>query len=531
MTLIKIKNLNLNINNNVILKSLNFEANSGEILGIIGESGSGKSMTANSIIKLLPNGSQLSGEIIFNQKNLLETSEMEMCQIRGKDIGFIFQEPMTALNPLKNIGDQVAEVIRIHLNMSSKDAIEKAAKILDRVGLPQKDFPLTRFPYELSGGQRQRVVIAMAIAIKPKLLIADEPSTALDVTTQAKLIKLLKDLVIEDNLCLLMITHDLSVIAEMANNIIIMKDGEIVEKGKINILNNGLKNKYSKNLLTASNYKAKKLKKVATDKILLKVDNISRDYQDSSFKFFGKRSSFNAVRNVSFSINYNENVGLVGESGCGKSTITRAILGLDPISNGKIFLENDEIRSEKVDNKIRKKVQVVFQDPFGSFNPRHNVLKLVSEPLYLENLKTSDTQKLDMVKALLQRVGLKSSDYKKFIHEFSGGQRQRIAIARSLILKPKLIILDEAVSALDVSIRAQILDLLVELSESFGLSYLFISHDLSLVKSITSRVLVMRSGEIVEAGNTKEIFNSPSHQYTKNLLESSPNLENAIRNL
>ena len=272
-------------------------------------------------------------------------------------------------------------------------------------------------------------------------------------------------------------------------------------------------------------------KKVASDKLLLKVDNISRDYQDNSFKFFGKRSSFNAVRNVSFSINYNENVGLVGESGCGKSTITRAILGLDPISNGKIFLENDEIRSEKVDNKIRKKVQVVFQDPFGSFNPRHNVLKLVSEPLYLDNLKISDTQKLDMVKALLQRVGLKSSDHKKFIHEFSGGQRQRIAIARSLILKPKLIILDEAVSALDVSIRAQILDLLVELSESFGLSYLFISHDLSLVKSITSRVLVMKSGEIVEAGNTKEIFNSPTHQYTKNLLESSPNLENAIRNL
>ena len=270
---------------------------------------------------------------------------------------------------------------------------------------------------------------------------------------------------------------------------------------------------------------------MATDKILLKVDNISRDYQDSAFKFFGKRSSFNAVRNVSFSINYNENVGLVGESGCGKSTITRAILGLDPISSGKIFLENDEIRSEKVDNKIRKKVQVVFQDPFGSFNPRHNVLKLVSEPLYLENRKTSDTQKLDMVKELLQRVGLKPSDYKKFIHEFSGGQRQRIAIARSLILKPKLIILDEAVSALDVSIRAQILDLLVELSESFGLSYLFISHDLSLVKSITSRVLVMKSGEIVESGNTKEIFNSPTHQYTKNLLESSPNLENSIRNL
>ena len=531
MSLINIKNLSLRINDQPILRNLNFEATSGEILGVIGESGSGKSMTANSIIQLLPNGSTLSGEIIFNQKNLLGISENDMCRIRGKDIGFIFQEPMTALNPLKNIGNQVAEVIKIHSPMNFSESLNRAATILERVGLPQSKFPLSRYPFELSGGQRQRVVIAMAIAIKPKLVIADEPSTALDVTTQSKLIKLLKNLVIEDNICLIMITHDLSVIAEMANNIIIMKDGEIIEKGKINILNQGLKKKYSKNLLLASNYKPKNLIKTPSTKILLNVDNISRDYEDNSFKLFGKRNFFNAVKNVSFTIKYNENVGLVGESGCGKSTITRAILGLDPISNGKIFLENDQIQVGKVDNDIRKKIQVVFQDPFGSFNPRHNVFKLISEPLYLQDSKLHLQERLDIVTGLLERVGLNKNDYKKYIHEFSGGQRQRIAIARSLILKPKLIILDEAVSALDVSIRAQILDLLVELSESFGLSYLFISHDLSLVKSITSRVLVMKSGEIVETGKTIDIFNNPSHQYTKTLIESSPNLENSLRKL
>ena len=512
MNLIKVNNLNLSIHEKEILKGLCFEGKSGEILGIIGESGSGKSMTANSIIKLLPFGSSLTGEIIFQNRNLLETSEEEMCTIRGRDIGFIFQEPMTALNPLKTIGEQVSEVIRIHKKINKYDA-------------------LTKYPFELSGGQRQRVVIAMALALKPKLIIADEPSTALDVTTQAKLIKLLKKLVIEDNICLIMITHDLSVIAEMADKIIIMRNGVIVERGKINILKNGLKNDYSKNLLKASNYKSKKLKKKISNQTLLKVDNISRHYSDNSFRFFGEKKVFKAVKNVSFSINYNEYVGLVGESGCGKSTITRAILGLDPIIDGKIILEGDEIKAYNVTNNIRKKLQVVFQDPYGSFNPRHNVLKLISEPLYLEQSQISDYEKLNLVKELLEHVGLNAEDHKKFIHEFSGGQRQRIAIARSLILRPKLIILDEAVSALDVSIRAQILDLLVELSESYGLSYLFISHDLSLVKSITSRVLVMKSGQIVESGNTKDIFNSPSHAYTKSLIASSPNLESSLRKL
>ena len=260
MSLIQAKDLNLSIHNQKILNNLNFEANTGEILGIIGESGSGKSMTANSIIQLLPHGASLRGEIIFDNKNLLNISEEKMCNIRGKDIGFIFQEPMTALNPLKNIGDQVSEVIKLHLNITLKDSIKMAAKVLQRVGLPQEKFPLTRYPFELSGGQRQRVVIAMAIAIKPKLLIADEPSTALDVTTQAKLIQLLKKLVSEDDLCLFMITHDLAVIAEMADKIIIMKEGEIIESGSINILNKGLKCVYSKTLFAASDYKSKKNK-------------------------------------------------------------------------------------------------------------------------------------------------------------------------------------------------------------------------------------------------------------------------------
>ena len=518
MNLIKVNNLNLSIHEREILRGLCFEGKSGEILGIIGESGSGKSMTANSIIKLLPFGTSLTGEIIFQNRNLLETSEEEMCTIRGRDIGFIFQEPMTALNPLKTIGEQVSEVIRIHKIINKYDALNSAATILDRVGLPQIDFPLTRYPFELSGGQRQRVVIAMALALKPKLIIADEPSTALDVTTQAKLIKLLKKLVIEDNICLIMITHDLSVIAEMADNIIIMRNGVIVERGKINILKNRLKNDYSKNLLKASNYKSKNLNKKISNQTLLKVDNISRHYSDNSFRFFGEKKVFKAVKNVSFSINYNENVGLVGESGCGKSTITRAILGLDPIINGKIILEGDEIKAYNVPNKIRKKLQVVFQDPYGSFNPRHNVLKLISEPLYLEQSQISDYEKLNIVKELLERVGLNAEDHKKFIHEFSGGQRQRIAIARAMVLKPKLVILDEPTSALDRTVQFQIVQLLKQLQEKYALAYVFISHDLTVIRAMSHRVLVMKQGDIVESGHADQIFQDPKELYTRDLL-------------
>ena len=515
-TILEIKNLHKDFGSLNILNSINVSIEEGDFLVLVGPSGCGKSTLLNCIAGLEP---ITSGAIAIDGRDMTTVSP------KDRDIAMVFQS--YALYPTMTVGQNITFGMKVR-GIEKNEREEKLLKVAKQL---QIESLINRRPGQLSGGQRQRVVIAMAIAMKPKLIIADEPSTALDVTTQAKLIKLLKKLVIEDNICLIMITHDLSVIAEMADKLIIMRNGEIVERGKINILKNGLKNDYSKNLLKASNYKSKNLNKKISNQTLLKVDNISRHYSDNTFRFFGEKKVFKAVKNVSFSINYNENVGLVGESGCGKSTITRAILGLDPIINGKIILEGDEIKASNVSKNIRKKLQVVFQDPYGSFNPRHNVLKLISEPLYLEQSQISDYEKLNLVKELLERVGLNVEDHKKFIHEFSGGQRQRIAIARSLILKPKLIILDEAVSALDVSIRAQILDLLVELSESYGLSYLFISHDLSLVKSITSRVLVMKSGQIVESGNTKDIFNSPSHAYTKSLIASSPNLESSLRKL
>ena len=526
MSLIKIENLSLDINYTKILNNINLQADSGSILGIIGESGSGKSMTANSIIQLLPESSNISGKIFFNGQNLLKLDENQMCRIRGKEIGFIFQEPMTALNPLKCIGVQVAEGIALHYKYDKKKSFLIAAEVLERVGLPEKEFPLTRYPFELSGGQRQRVVIAMAIAMKPKLIIADEPSTALDVTTQSKLLELLKKLVYEDNICLLMITHDLSVIAEMANNIIIMKEGEIVEYGDISVLRKGLKHLYSRRLLIASNYKPKLNNIFNNSEYLLKVKNLTKSY-----KLREKDNYFKAIDNVSLDIKSGENVGLVGESGCGKSTLTRAILGLEPNVSGEILLENTEITYNQVKRNERKKIQVVFQDPYGSFNPRHQVEKLVSEPLYLLDTIPQKKEISQLVRRTLESVGLHSNDSNKYIHEFSGGQRQRIAIARSLIIKPKLIILDEAVSSLDVSVRSQILDLLIDLSKRFNLSYLFISHDLSLIRSFTNRVYVMQKGKIVENGKTKDIFNNPVHKYTKKLLSSAPNLEEIIQKL
>ena len=531
MSLIKIENLSLSINNHEILNKINFKTSAGKILGIIGESGSGKSMTANSIVQLLPKGSKISGKIILENQNLLDLSEKQMCKIRGGEIGFIFQEPMTALNPLKNIGDQVAESISLHFNYSWKKSLQLASDTLERVGLPQKLFSLSRFPFELSGGQRQRVVIAMAIATKPKLLIADEPSTALDVTTQAKLLKLLKKLVVEDNIGLLMITHDLAVIAEMADDIIIMKNGQIVEFGQTSILAKGLKNPYSKSLFDASNYRPKINMGQLSEKPLLVIKNLTKEYEIKQKGFFSQKEKFKAVKNVSFQIYEGENVGLVGESGCGKSTLTRAILGLDHLDGGSIFLDGDVIIQGRVPKDSRKKIQVVFQDPYGSFNPRHQVKKIITEPLYLLKTKMNKVAIKDLVSEILLSVGLKPEDGEKFIHEFSGGQRQRIAIARSLIIKPKLIILDEAVSALDVSVRSQILDLLAKLSKDYNLSYLFISHDLSLVKSITNRVFVMQAGEIVESGKTLDIFNMPQHNYTKTLIQSTPNLNSAIKKL
>ncbi len=526
MTLLHVENLSLSINDTPILNNVNFTINSGEILGLIGESGSGKSMTALSTIGLLPHGSSTSGAIILDGNDLVQLSEKDLCDIRGDDIGMVFQEPMTALNPVQTIGDQVAETLRIHTKTSKRDALKIARDTLNRVGLPADQFPLTRYPHELSGGQRQRVVIAMAIALRPKLLIADEPTTALDVTTQAQILDLLKSLVDEFDMGLMLITHDLGVVAGIADHVAIMRKGEIVEAGPTVQVFQELNHPYTRALFDASSHIPDR-KTARADTPVLKLDNVTRDYPTPRRTLFGKPGYFRAVDGVSFTLNRGENLGLVGESGCGKSTLTRAILGLDPITSGTIEVHGQKITSQTTTARhIRRHMQVVFQDPYSSFNPRHKVARLVSEPFHLLDTPPADARK--RIDAALTQVGLNASDADKYIHEFSGGQRQRIAIARALIIEPDLIILDEAVSALDVSIRAQILDLLADLSDRLDLSYLFISHDLSVVRAITDRVLIMKAGKIVEQGPTEEIFQNPTQLYTKQLIAAAPNIDLAL---
>ena len=529
MSFLQIENLNMSIYGIDILKDVSLSAAKGEIIGVIGESGSGKSMTAFSVMNLLPTGAEVSGKITLDDQDLLAKSEAEMCAIRGNDIGMIFQEPMTALNPVKTIGDQVAETVLIHGTAERSEATAIARDTLNRVGLPADQFPLTRYPHELSGGQRQRVVIAMAIALRPKLLIADEPTTALDVTTQAQILDLLKKLVAEDGMCLMLITHDLGVVAEVADHIVIMKDGEVVESGETHALFRNMQHPYTKALFEASSHVPDKGEARTSQTPLLEVRNAIRDYTMPRKSVFGKPQTFRAVNDVSFVLHNGENLGLVGESGCGKSTLTRAILGLEALQGGEIRIHDTPVEAEThMPRELRRKMQVVFQDPYGSFNPRHKVARLVAEPLHLLESEPKGQERRKAVERALTEVGMQRSDADKYIHEFSGGQRQRIAIARALIIKPDLIILDEAVSALDVSIRAQILDLLADLSSRLNLSYLFISHDLSVVRSVTDRVMVMKSGEIVEHGETEDVFTNPQHDYTKTLIAAAPSLADAL---
>jgi peptide/nickel transport system ATP-binding protein len=532
MSLLTVSNLSLRIGDTPILHDIDLSVDAGQVLGIIGESGSGKSMTALSIMQLAPAGTQFGGSIVLDGQELIGRPERDMCAIRGRDVGMVFQEPMTALNPLMTIGDQVVETVLVHRRIARAEAERIASETLDRVGLPAAAFPRDRYPHELSGGQRQRVVIAMAIAAGPKLIIADEPTTALDVTTQAQVLTLLKRLVDEDGLGLILITHDLAVVAGIADTVAIMKAGEVVESGPTVSLFRNLTHPYSKALFEASSHQPPRNPPAVTGGTpVLAVDEVVRDYPLHRTRLFAPPKHFRAVDHVSLKIERGENVGLVGESGCGKSTLARAIMALEPIQGGAIAIDGswlDPRHGASFDT--RRKLQVVFQDPYGSFNPRQRVDTLVSEPFHL--LKSAAPQGAERDRRIaraLEEVGLSSADAHKYIHEFSGGQRQRVAIARALIIEPSLIILDEAVSALDVSIRAQILDLLANLSDRLQLSYLFISHDLSVVRAITDRVLVMRSGKIVEDGPTEQVFANPQHAYTQELLAATPNLERALR--
>jgi peptide/nickel transport system ATP-binding protein len=424
---------------------------------------------------------------------------------------------MTALNPVQRIGDQVAETLLVHGAATRSEAAGIARERMARVGLLPDRIPLDRFPHELSGGQRQRVCIALAIALRPRLLIADEPTTALDVTTQAQILDLIRELVRQDDMGCLFITHDLAVVAEMADNVAVMKDGAVVETGPTGQLMRDMQHPYTRALFGASRHQPERKARVH-DTALLEVREAIRDYALRRRHLFGPRPSFRAVDGVSLTIRRGESLGLVGESGCGKSTLTRAILGLEPLQGGEIRLGGQPVTPDMPPD-LRRRMQVVFQDPYGSFNPRHRVRRLIAEPFHLTGAPPDLN---DRVAEALDSVGLSAAGGERFPHEFSGGQRQRIAIARALITRPDLIVLDEAVSALDVSIRAQILDLLADLQDRFGLTYLFISHDLTVVRAITDRVLVMKAGKIVEQGETEVVFSRPAHPYTRALLEAAP---------
>ncbi|MEE9376275.1 MAG: dipeptide ABC transporter ATP-binding protein [Rhizobiaceae bacterium] len=535
----EIDKLSLSIGNVPILKQVSLSLQPGKILGIVGESGSGKSLTALSAMQLLPEGSTTSGSIKFNGQELLGAEEELMQDLRGDDMAMIFQEPMTALNPVHTIGDQISEGIILHEQIGRDEASQRTIELLHRVGLPPNQYPLSRYPHELSGGQRQRVMIAMACAQSPDLLIADEPTTALDVTLQAQILELLRSLVDEQGMGLILISHDLAVVAEMTDEIVVMRNGEVLDHGSTGAILRGLKHPYTRQLAKASshiptrtlppvlttNEKAKK----ATP--LLQINNVSKDYPTARKSLFQPGTPFRAVDQVSFDLYPGQSLGLVGESGCGKSTLARMILALDRPSSGTISVNGVALTNAnpKQLKKARRNMQVVFQDPFASFNPRHKVDRLIAEPLYLEG-ELSANEKSQRVINALDEVGMKPDALDKYPHEFSGGQRQRIAIARALITRPALIVADEPVSALDVSIRAQVLDLLCELREKLGLTYLFISHDLGVVRAICDEVFVMEKGKIVEHGTTEQIFDNPQSRAAKRLVDATPDLERAIAN-
>ncbi|RVC60254.1 MAG: ABC transporter ATP-binding protein [Mesorhizobium sp.] len=532
MSLLEIENLSLSIGDTPILKGVELAVAPGEVMGLVGESGSGKSMTALTVMRLLPFAARASGRVTFDGIDILAASEDQMCALRGDDIGMVFQEPMTALNPVKTIGEQVAEGIRWHTNASRAEAEEQARRILDRVGLLSAKFPLSRYPHELSGGQRQRVVIAIACALKPKLLIADEPTTALDVVLQAQILDLLRDLVAENRMGLLLISHDLAVVTEMADKITILRHGEVMEAGDTARTLSGQLHPYTRQLAQASMHVPARPRPhtAGSARPLLQVEGVTRDYPGRRGSMFRRAAPIRAVDDVSLSIEPGQSVALVGRSGCGKSTLARMILALDKSTSGTIRFSGETItgRSEAELKPARRDMQVVFQDPYGSFDPRQKVEKLVAEPLHVLDKTPANAERRELVAHALHEVGLGPRDMDKYPHEFSGGQRQRLSIARAIITRPKLVVADEPVSALDVSIRAQILDLFAELNQKLGIAYLFITHDLTVARAITDEVLVMHEGRIVERGKTGAVLDHPQSEAARALVRAAPDLHRAI---
>lgn len=530
--ILSIEKLRLTIGDRAILHDIDMQVLPGQVHGLIGESGSGKSMTALTIMQLLPPQAATSGKVLFGGVNLLQADERTMCALRGDDIGMVFQEPMTALNPVKTIGEQVAEGIRFHTGANRADAEARAIAMLDRVGLPQSRFPLSRYPHQLSGGQRQRVVIAIACALSPKLLIADEPTTALDVVLQKQILDLLRSLVDEQRMGLVLISHDLAVVADMADEMTILRHGTVQESGETGQLFARMAHPYTRQLAEASTHVPawqKRNAPTAQANPLLRVEKLTRTY-GSAKTWLKPDTRFTAVDDVSFDIAPGRSVGLVGRSGCGKSTLARLVLALDTPTQGQINIDGRALVGASNDTlaAARRDMQVVFQDPYGSFNPRRTVEKLVSEPLHLDPDVTTRAQIRERVAQALDEVAMPPDAMERYPHEFSGGQRQRLAIARAIITRPKLIVADEPVSALDVSIRAQILDLFAKLNDELNIAFLFITHDLAVARAITHETMVMDAGKIVERNATAALLDNPQTAAAQQLVQATPNLQKAI---
>ncbi|RYH76146.1 ABC transporter ATP-binding protein [Flavobacteriaceae bacterium 144Ye] len=536
-----------------IIKHISYTLYENEILGIVGESGSGKSVSSLAILGLLPNkiSKITSGEIVFNNLDLTQLKPKAFEHIRGNDIAMIFQEPMSSLNPSMTCGKQVSEIILKHTSLSKTEAKAETLSLFEKVKLPLPERVFSAYPHEISGGQKQRVMIAMAIACKPKILIADEPTTALDVTVQKEIIKLLKELQKNEGMSIIFISHDLALVSEISNRIVVMYKGEIVEQGDVNTVFKTPEHIYTKALINSKPSLDVRLKTLPTisDFInkttdytvvsteerqithktiyskppLLEIVNLEKEYFSKS-GWFSKPTVFKAVNNVSFKLYSGETLGLVGESGCGKSTLANAILLLDKASAGKILYNGVDINtlSKSKIRALRKDIQIIFQDPYASLNPRLPIGKAIMEPMKVHRIGTSNNERKEKVMDLLERVGLDNDSFYKYPHEFSGGQRQRVGIARAIALQPKLIICDESVSALDISVQAQVLNLLNELKENFNFTYIFISHDLSVVKYMSDQLVVMNKGEIEEMNDADEIYNSPQKEYTKKLIHAIP---------
>jgi len=578
MEVLSVNNLKVDFTNgDVVFTAVNgisFTLEAGKTLGIVGESGSGKSVTSLTLMQLLPSskGTHINGQALFHPKNnqqvdLIALTEEDIRKYRGSDMAMIFQEPMTSLNPVFTCGNQVAEAIKLHQKVSSKEARLKTIELFKKVKLPRPEQMFDAYPHQLSGGQKQRVMIAMAISCNPKVLIADEPTTALDVTVQASILDLLKELQQETGMAMIFITHDLGVISQIADEVIVMYKGNIVEQGQTKLVLENPLHPYTKGLLScrpSSNINLRKLPTVTDfmkinedgtfsetgititqlrNELLMTDEDRNRqklkiESQDNilsvkdlvvsfptSKNIFGKiTSSFTAVNHVSFNVRKGETLGVVGESGCGKTTLGRAILRLVDATSGEVNFEGNNILnySDKQMRLLRKKMQLVFQDPYSSLNPRLKISEAIIEPMIVHNIGENKNERMHLTEQLLKKVGLNADAMNKYPHQFSGGQRQRICIARALSVQPSFLICDESVSALDVSVQAQVLNLLNELKEENDLTYIFISHDLSVVRYMSDTMIVMKNGKIEEMGEAKAVYEDPRSEYTKSLLSSIP---------